>query len=268
MAIARAGNVNLEYFVAGPDTAKTTLVLIHGWTYGARMWVRFQAELAERGIRSVSVNARGMGGSDVTPRDEDYTCTQYAIDLKALLDGLGIERYHLIGQCQGGLTALRFLQHYAEPVQSLVLIGAPTRPKNPEDLAAFDDWVERYPATANHAAFEKQTRGLSPSERERLFQDWTSIAKPRLRGSRVIEDEELAPILHEVKIPVLYVCGDQDTTVPLASSLNAFQKLPPERRSLHIFHGAEHMLPCLVPRELADLVNRFLEKKPFHETNA
>jgi hypothetical protein len=51
----------------------------------------------------------------------------------------------------------------------------------------------------------------------------------------------------------------------MKTALDAFQALPEGQRSLHVFHGAEHMLPCLVPRQLAEVVYRFLEERPLYE---
>jgi pimeloyl-ACP methyl ester carboxylesterase len=267
MPMARANDTSLEYFLAGPAAgqARHQLLLVHGWTYGARMWVRFQAELAAREIRSLAVNQRGMGASPATARDEDHAATQSALDLKALTDELGFDGFTMVGQCQGGLVAMRFLERFPEKVKSLILIASPTKPNPPADRAAFAEWVDRYPETANRAAFEANTLGLSDSERDRLFQDWISIPRPRLRGVRLVETEELAPVLAGVPIPMLYCYGDRDTTLPLSTAFRAYLALPEQQRSLQVFHGAEHMLPCLVPRQLAEVVSRFLDGRTLFE---
>ena len=101
--LIHVGEVELECFFSGPESAEHTLLLVHGWTYGARMWAPFQSALADHGHRSVAVNCRGAGQSTVTPDDRDYTSTQFALDLKQLVERLGVGRFHLMGQCMGGV---------------------------------------------------------------------------------------------------------------------------------------------------------------------
>ena len=68
------------------------------------------------------VDQPGFGGSD-KPAVEGHFFTFAADQLAALLDELGIERVHLLGNSLGGGTATRFALTHPDRVGRLVLMG-------------------------------------------------------------------------------------------------------------------------------------------------
>ena len=68
------------------------IVLIHGLAVDSRYW-QAQFEALAQHYRVVRYDLRGFGKSAL-PTAEPYT---HADDLKALLDDLGIERAHILG---------------------------------------------------------------------------------------------------------------------------------------------------------------------------
>ena len=139
-----------------------------------------------------------------------------------------------------------------------MLVASPTRPYPPEDRDAFRQWVEQYPRNVQRADFDRQTSGLPADFRDALFRDYVCIPKARLRGGRLIENQDLSPLMRSISVPALYCYGDRDSIVDHECAMQTFLTLPPEKRSLFVEHGAEHMLPCLVPHVLAGTVSRFL----------
>ena len=55
----------------------------------------------------------------------------------------------------------------------------------------------------------------------------------------------------------LFVCtlvsGDRDAVVPLGSTLPIYDKLPEDKRCMHIFHDVGHFPNGQIPAELTDL---------------
>src|SRR5260370_20573911 len=73
-------------------------------------------------FRTLLVDQPGFGRSAKPPVAGNYF-TFAADALAALLDELGIDRVHLIGNSLGGGTAVRFALRYPERSGRLVLIG-------------------------------------------------------------------------------------------------------------------------------------------------
>ena len=76
---------------------------------------------AER-FRTLVVDQPGFGKSDKPPVAGNYF-TFAAQALAGLLDELGIDRVHLVGNSLGGGTAVRFALRYPERAGRLVLMG-------------------------------------------------------------------------------------------------------------------------------------------------
>ena len=75
--------------------------LHHGNAKNARLWYAWVPLLA-RQYRVVRLEARGFGRSSVPPEGYRWSLSRFAADLRGLLDRLGLERVHLIGETVGG----------------------------------------------------------------------------------------------------------------------------------------------------------------------
>jgi len=88
------------------------------------LWRDFLDDLA-RGRTLVRYDERGTGLSD---RDAvDLSFEAMVGDLEALVDGLGLERFALLGMSQGGAICICYAARHPERVSALVLCGAYAR---------------------------------------------------------------------------------------------------------------------------------------------
>ncbi|MCR5360436.1 MAG: alpha/beta hydrolase [Bacteroidales bacterium] len=97
------------------------LILLHG---NGEDCGYFAAQIAafSQHFHVYAIDTRGHGR---TPRgDAPFTIRQFADDLLDFMDGLGIERAHLLGFSDGGNIAMVFAIKYPERVGRLVLNGA------------------------------------------------------------------------------------------------------------------------------------------------
>src|SRR5690242_13127113 len=125
---AKAGDITLNYYEAGESTAELggglPFVLLHGGGPGASAWSNFGSALPgfAENFRTLLVDQPGFGQSDKPPVVGNYF--RFAAEaVKLLLDELGIDRIHLLGNSLGGGTAARFALLYPERVARLVLMG-------------------------------------------------------------------------------------------------------------------------------------------------
>ena len=100
-----AARMRLHYHEAGPDgePGGAPLVMLHGGGPGASAWSNFGRNLlvfAAR-FRTLLVDQPGFGRSDKPPVTGHYF-TFAAEALAGLLDELGIDRVHLVGNSLGG----------------------------------------------------------------------------------------------------------------------------------------------------------------------
>ena len=75
-----------------------------------------------RSFRCIAYDARGYPPSDV-PADGAYSQDRARDDIRAVLDGLGIDRAHVVGISMGGFATLHFGFTYPDRARSLVIAG-------------------------------------------------------------------------------------------------------------------------------------------------
>ncbi|XIE77208.1 alpha/beta fold hydrolase [Streptomyces sp. SBR177] len=98
------------------------VVLVHGNVSSSVFWHGTLAALPAP-YRPIAVDLRGFGGTDPLPVDATRGLRDYADDLAALLEALGIERAHLVGWSMGGGVVLQYLRDRPAAVRSLTLVN-------------------------------------------------------------------------------------------------------------------------------------------------
>jgi haloalkane dehalogenase len=96
------------------------LVLMHGFPDDTRMYERLVPLLAPR--RAVTIDFLGYGSSDRPERDV-LNAANHADQLRAALDGVGLDRAVLVGHDASGPVAIDFAVAASERVSRLVLLN-------------------------------------------------------------------------------------------------------------------------------------------------
>ena len=138
--------VGLHVEQAGEGTA---ILFVHEFAGDHRSWEP-QVRYFSRTHRCVTYAARGYPPSDVPTDPGAYSMARAVADAIAVLDGLGIERAHVVGLSMGGFTALHLALRHPDRVVSAVVAGAGYG-AHPDAQEAF-----RAECAATAAAFETQ----------------------------------------------------------------------------------------------------------------
>src|SRR3954463_7215470 len=109
----------------GPGEA---VLFVHGNVSSALFWQQPLLALAETGRhRTLAVDLRGYGGAEPLPVDATRGMRDWADDVAALIDSLGLDRVHLVGWSMGGGVVLQYLLDHPERIASVALV-APVSP--------------------------------------------------------------------------------------------------------------------------------------------
>src|SRR6185436_3801372 len=111
---------------AEPWREHDTVLLMHGNAESGAVWYGWMPHLTAK-LKVVRPDMRGFGRSSPMPRDFPWSVDRIADDYIALMDKLGIERFHVVGAKGGGTMALHFAARYPKRVQSLTVLSPPTR---------------------------------------------------------------------------------------------------------------------------------------------
>lgn len=121
------GTVRLNHVRGGRGPA---VVLLHGWPQTSREWRHVMPMLADAGHDVVAVDLPGLGGSAPLPGGHDTHAAAEAVH--ALVEELGLGRFHLVGHDVGGMVAFSYALLHPERVAKLALVEAP--------LPGIGDW--------------------------------------------------------------------------------------------------------------------------------
>jgi pimeloyl-ACP methyl ester carboxylesterase len=117
MAFAELGGVRLFYTDEGAGAP--VMLFVHGYSCDSHDW-SWQLPHFTRAHRVVAVDLRGHGRSSVP--DHGYAATDFAGDLAALLDQLGVERVVAVGHSLGGVIVSTLAVEHPDRVQALVAV--------------------------------------------------------------------------------------------------------------------------------------------------
>jgi 3-oxoadipate enol-lactonase len=243
------------------------LVLVPGFGTGLWIWYRQVAAFAER-FRVVVFDPRGVAGSPAP--DAPFTMRDLADDLAALLEGLRVERAHVLGASFGGFVAQEFALAHPGRTRSLVLCctsygGAGHVPPAPETLAAIASTKGLNTAERVREnlllAFSPRFVEEQPAEVERVISLRAESDVPEsayLRQLQAAVAFDAAARVGAISVPTLVVTGDADAIVPHQNSLNLAAAIPGAK--LRVIDGGSHAFFIEQPDEFNRSVIDFIER--------
>ena len=252
-----------------------TIVLLHGGGPGATAWSNFGRNMpvVAKRFRAVMMDLPGYGQTAARPATGHFF-TVTADALAGLLDHLGIEKVHLIGNSLGGGSAVRFALRHPDRAGRLVLMGpggltlnvlAPDPTEGVKRLIEFA--APPGPSRDKMAAF---LRIMVHDQRlitdELIDERYAQASQPAALAAMVAmgasffgehaEDGMLWREAHRVKHEILLIWGREDRVNPLDGALIALKQL--RKAQLHVFGNCGHWAQLEKFDEFNELTLRFL----------
>lgn len=271
MAIVTSDDgVQLYYEEAGDGIP---LVFVHEFAGSFRSFEPQMRHFAKR-YRCIAYNARGYPPSDVPEAVSAYSQDRACDDILAVLDGLGIERAHVVGLSMGSLATLHFGLHYPDRALSLVLggcgYGAPRSEQEQfrAEAGSFASRIEAegmknvasdYGSGPTRVQFEnKDPRGFAEFV-DLLSEHSDTGSVNTLRGVQMQRPSvyDLEESLAACKVPALIVAGDEDEP---ALDASLFLKRTMPSAAFTLFPRTGHACNLEEPDLFNQLVGDFLHQ--------
>jgi len=118
--------LKLAYYVddfTDPWTKPETVFLLHAAMGNSQRWFSWVPKLA-RHYRVIRMDLRGHGQSSIPSPEQDFSLQHLVDDAVALMNKLGIDRAHIVGNSAGGYVAQQLTLQHPERVKTLSLYGA------------------------------------------------------------------------------------------------------------------------------------------------
>jgi pimeloyl-ACP methyl ester carboxylesterase len=203
------------------------LVLAYGIGGNAGMWEPNVAALSAR-HRLILWEPRGHARSE-SPEDlARYSFRRWALDLRDVLNHLGLRKAIVGGLSLGGGIATRFALLYPARVKALVIVdssSAAGRPLAVENLVMRARSIEitlkqGMDAMAEFAiASNPNVAGrvkLDPAARDEIFGMYRMLTPVGYANAlrALIAMDDITDQLPKIRVPTLLVCGDEDPSLP------------------------------------------------------
>jgi 3-oxoadipate enol-lactonase len=155
-----SADLDMHYVIddfTAPWSMPQTILMLHGNAESGLAWYAWVPKLA-RQYRVVRPDMRGFGASTPMPRDYPWTLDRLIEDFCALMDQLGVARFHLVGAKIGGTIARAFAARRAERLITLTVVGTPpplrvgAAERVPELVRDFEQHGVEYWARQNMAS--------------------------------------------------------------------------------------------------------------------
>lgn len=250
-------DLRLHYHEAGTEHSETVL-LLHGGGPGASAWSNFAANIPvfAKSFHTVAPDQPGFGLSD-KPTEHPQYFVHSAGAVVALLDELGIERAHIVGNSLGGGAAVRLALDYPDRAGKLVLMGpgglsvnvfAPDPTEGVQNLARFAappgptrEKLETFLRTmvydqsliTDELIDERFAAASTPESMAAMAAMGKSFMDPETYEQGMLWREA-----HRLRQPVLLTWGREDRVNPLDGALVALKNIP--RAQLHVFGRCGH----------------------------
>jgi pimeloyl-ACP methyl ester carboxylesterase len=231
--------MDMYYEIHGEGSA---LILLHGFTGCTQDWQSQVDELAKH-HQTILIDLRGHGRS--TNPTNEFTHRQAALDVFALMDHLGIDRFKAMGHSSGAMCLIHMATQQPERVEAMVLVAstiyytdearAIQRQATPQDPLGGPEYHELMRAYHQHG--EEQIRTL-----------WTQF-----HGFAENYDDMnfTPPYLSTISARTLVVHGDRDPFFPVSIPVQMYAAIP--SAYLWIIPNWGHGMPSDGPERLAAL---------------
>jgi 3-oxoadipate enol-lactonase len=220
-----------------------------------RIWNEV-AEILAPDFRILTYDKRGHGLSESGPDENDIA--DYARDLAALLDVVGVGRATIVGLSIGGLIAQELYRQNPERVASLVLCDTAAKIGTDEVWDQRIDLVERGGIEALADAvmerwFTARFRAARSTELAGMRAMLTRTPRQGyLAACGALKRADLRPYAGRIQAPTLCLVGDEDGSTPPALVKETAALIPGSR--FEIIEGAGHLPNVEKPEVVAKWV--------------
>jgi 2-hydroxymuconate-semialdehyde hydrolase len=245
------------------------VLLIHGSGPGVTAWANWRLVIPEL-ARSFKVIAPDMAGFGYSKRPVDG---RYSLDLwvdhaLALLDALGVDKAHIVGNSYGGALAIALATRHPDRVERLVLMGSVGvdfeltagldavwgyEPSIDNMRALLDIFAYNRNLVTDELAELRYQASIRPGVQEAFS---AMFPAPRQRWVQALATPE--DDIRDISQNTLIIHGRDDEVIPLQASIRLHSLIL--KSQLHVFGQCGHWTQIEHSQRFNRLVESFLSE--------
>jgi pimeloyl-ACP methyl ester carboxylesterase len=253
----------LHYAERG-DKEGEAVVFLHAYADSWFSYARVLPLLSHE-YHALAPDQRGHGNSDKP--ECCYAADDFAADVDAFMDALGIEGATLVGDSSGGLIAQRVALSYPHRVSRLVLLGSPTTLVTNEavmeagkDMLALEDPVS--PGFVRGFAESTIHHPVPDGFLARAVSESLKVPARVWRGyyEGVVLTTDDTARLGEIGVPTLILWGERDAVLPREEQEQREALIP--TATLRVYPDTGHLVHWERPDWVVRDLETFIEDTP------
>ncbi len=222
------------------------IVLVHGFCEDKTIWKDILEALKDS-FRVITVDLPGFGESKRI--SQTASMEWFAERLHATLSYLNINNFILAGHSLGGYVSIAYAEKYTENLKGLALIHSTTFEDNPEKKTSRSEAiefvesnsVEKYARSTFNNLFSVSSRKKVPAKIEQFLRVASKTSRTAFVDTMkaMAQRPDRSNALKTLEIPVLFLVGKEDSSIPLEQSLKEI--ILPKESWVNIFEDVGHM---------------------------
>lgn len=258
-AVSLSTGVTLRYVEQG-DRAGVPVVLLHGVTDS---WHSFEAVLRHlpQSVRAFALTQRGHGDSERPA--SGYRTRDFAADIAAFLDAIGVRSAVVVGHSMGTTNAQRFVIEHPERARGLLTVG--TFASYRRNAVMKDFWDSAIATLADPVdpgfarEFQESTlaRPVPAELLDTAVRESLKVPAPIWRAAfaGMLEDD-CVDDLERIAVPTMLLWGERDAFIPRSDQDVLLSAIGGSR--LIVYRGAGHAPHWEEPERFASDLTAFV----------
>jgi pimeloyl-ACP methyl ester carboxylesterase len=239
----------ISYLQGGLASDSPSILFLPGWGVSVETYIKSLNALSKH----YPVIAPELPGfcKSTSPRFlESYE--DYADCILAFLDGLNIKKVHVIGHSIGGAIAIVLAASKPSIVSSLVVVDSTGVPLGSLPEVLLRRSIEM-PAQLGSVKIEALSKMMQSS-----FYNWLFNTRNVIQTAKMSLEEDLRPLLSQIKSPSLVLWAENDCFTPLKLGQELAQGIKGSR--LVVVEGEYHELSMFRPEKFAPIISDFIDE--------
>lgn len=251
---------NINLFVKDEGQGEPVLIFMHFWGGSSSTWNEVITILKNK-FRCISYDHRGWGLSDKP--ETGYSIKELANDTIALIAGLNLQNYIIVGHSMGGKIAQYIAAQKPAGLQKIVLVAPSPAAATVMPKEMHEGMINAYTSAAGiNATIDHvfNAGNLSAQARGQVMADMQSHSESsRLGWPAIALLDDVSAGVADINIPTLIIAGENDI-------VDSPERLEREVRSvipgaqMVIIGGVGHLMILQQPAKVAGHIAAFCGK--------
>jgi pimeloyl-ACP methyl ester carboxylesterase len=225
-----------------------SLIILHGWQSSKEKWSKVKEVIEREGVKVIIPDLPGF--KEKNKLERAWNIDNYVNWFKDFSHDK--EKFFLLGHSFGGRVSIKFASKHPERLEGLILVSSAGIKNQERPISKLIPLLKKFSFLPGYSFLRKAFYKFIIRKTDYLYVD--GMLKETFK--KVIE-EDLTPILSQIKARTLILWGQKDKITPLANARLMKERIGESR--LEVLEGIGHTPYLEDPEGLAEKILTFIK---------